>query len=212
MSSGCARLHVLATPAGEGPIRQEKYSDSNPVVRFVIGRFFDRIRTLLADLGPRSLLDAGSGEGELLDRGVFPCGITPVLLDLRSGSLADLRQRTGQANLVCGSVRALPFPSRSFDAVLCLEVLEHLEDPASAVRELSRVARKAVILSVPYEPYFRIGNVMRGKHLRHLGNFPEHVQHWNMRTFGKFLSSVLTEIRLIEAFPWIVACCRPEFL
>ena len=44
-------------------------------------------------------------------------------------------------------------------------MLEHLDDPAAAVRDLARVARDAVVLSVPYEPYFRIGNVLRGKHL-----------------------------------------------
>jgi SAM-dependent methyltransferase len=181
------------------------------VVGFVIRRFFDRIGTVIGEVNPHSLLDAGCGEGELLRRGVFGPGISPVCLDLNVDSLADVRARTEQRGLICGSVQALPFAAQSFDAVLCLEVLEHLDEPAAAVRELARVARHAIILSVPYEPYFRLGNVLRGKHLRHLGNFPEHVQHWNLRTFRTFLSSVLSEIRLIEAFPWIIACCRPNY-
>jgi ubiquinone/menaquinone biosynthesis C-methylase UbiE len=180
-------------------------------VSFVIRRFFKRIENVLRDLRPRTLLDAGCGEGELLRRGVLEARVAPVCLDLQTESLADLRATTGQKRLICGSVAALPFPARSFDAVLCMEVLEHLEDPASAVRELARVAGSALILSVPYEPYFRMGNLLRGKYLRHLGNFPEHVQHWNMHTFENFLSSVLKEIRLIEAFPWIIACCRPDY-
>jgi 2-polyprenyl-3-methyl-5-hydroxy-6-metoxy-1,4-benzoquinol methylase len=181
------------------------------VVSFVIRRFFERIEAVLRDLRPRTLLDAGCGEGELLRRSVLGEGVAPVCLDLQTESLADLRTSTGQKRLICGSVAALPFRPRSFDAVLCMEVLEHLEDPASAVRELARVARAALVLSVPYEPYFRMGNLLRGKHVRNWGNFPEHVQRWNMHTFEKFLSSVLMEIRLIEAFPWIIACCRPEY-
>ena len=111
---------------------------------------------------------------------------------------------------VCASVQALPFARRSFDAVTCLEVLEHLDDPAAAVRDL--VARRAHApwsCPVPYEPYFRIGNVLRGKHLRGLGNHPEHVQHWNLRTFRSFsgfgAGVRTTEVRIVEAFPWIIA-------
>ena len=91
-------------------------------------------------------------------------------------------------------------------------MLEHLDDPAAAVRELARVARRAVVVSVPFEPYFRIGNVLRGKHLSRLGNHPEHVQHWNLRTFPAFLSGSVTDVRIVEAFPWIIACCRPNQL
>ena len=179
--------------------RQEKYDSSNPVVCFVIGRFFERIGETLDPLAPESLLDAGCGEGEMLRRVKLPAATRRVLADRNPESGAQL----------LASVDALPFASRSFDVVTCLEVLEHLADPASAARELGRVARKAVVLSVPYEPYFRIGNVLRGKHLARLGDHPEHVQHWNVRSFGAFLEPWFGEVRLREAFPWIIACCRP---
>jgi len=179
--------------------RQQKYDDRNPVVRFLIGRFFARIGTTVAGLGPKSLLDAGCGEGELIRRVVLP-GVRTVLLDRNPESAAG----------VLASVKALPFGATSFDVVTCLEVLEHLEDPRAAAQELARVARRAVILSVPHEPYFRIGNLLRGKHVERLGDHPEHVQHWNLRTFGAFLEASFPQVRLIEAFPWIIACCRPD--
>ena len=191
-----------ASPA----IRQEKYSDTNPVVSFVIGRFFHRLSTVLSGLDPHSVLDAGCGEGEMLRRGVLPSGVQPVCLDLLPPSLAQVAAPAR----VCASVLALPFADRSFHTVTCLEVLEHLDDPSAAVRELTRVAQSAFVVSVPFEPYFRIGNVLRGKHLRLLGNHPEHVQHWNLRTFHAFLSKLAAEVQIIEAFPWIIACCRPN--
>jgi SAM-dependent methyltransferase len=40
-----------------------------------------------------------------------------------------------------GSIEAIPVEDASFDVVLCLQVLEHVPDPAAAVRELRRVVK-----------------------------------------------------------------------
>ena len=188
--------------------RQEKYDSPNPVVRYLIARFFDRVRAEVARLNPASMLDAGCGEGEMLRRGVVPAGVRPVCTDLRTSALQGVPAR----DRVQASVLALPFPAAGFDLVTCLEVLEHLNDPAEAVREFGRVARRAMVISVPYEPYFRVGNLLRGNHLGAFGNHPEHVQHWNLRTFQSFLAPHVAEVRVSEAFPWIIACCRPKQL
>ncbi len=183
------------------------------MVAFLVRRFFERISGVLDKVEAHSILDAGCGEGELQRRGVLGAGFSTVSLDQSLEVLRTWPPAPGpRPPLLCGSVLRLPFSCASFDAVLCLEVLEHLEDPAAAVRELLRVARKAIVLSVPYEPYFQLGNLLRGKYLGGLGNHPEHIQHWNMRRFRRFLERAALEtpceIRLLEAFPWIVACCR----
>jgi SAM-dependent methyltransferase len=57
-----------------------------------------------------------------------------------------------------GSIDAIPVEDGSFDVVLCLQVLEHVPDPAAAVRELRRVVKPAgrVLLSThgvyPFHP------------------------------------------------------------
>jgi 2-polyprenyl-3-methyl-5-hydroxy-6-metoxy-1,4-benzoquinol methylase len=57
-----------------------------------------------------------------------------------------------------GSIDAIPVDDASFDVVLCLQVLEHVPDPAAAVRELHRVVPRGgrVLLSThgiyPFHP------------------------------------------------------------
>jgi 2-polyprenyl-3-methyl-5-hydroxy-6-metoxy-1,4-benzoquinol methylase len=53
---------------------------------------------------------------------------------------------------VHGSVYDLPFKDENFDTVVMSEVLEHLEHPLDAVREVKRVCKSRIILSVP-NPY-----------------------------------------------------------
>jgi SAM-dependent methyltransferase len=47
--------------------------------------------------------------------------------------------------LVIGDIQRLPFATASFDVVICSHVLEHVEDPAAAVAELTRVGRRGYI-------------------------------------------------------------------
>ena len=48
-----------------------------------------------------------------------------------------------------GEAENLPFPDKSFDKVIMVEVLEHIHDDLRALQELRRVTREALIISVP---------------------------------------------------------------
>lgn len=48
----------------------------------------------------------------------------------------------------------------AFDAVVALEVVEHVPDPVKALHELRRVARRQLIISVPNEPWFSFWRFM----------------------------------------------------
>jgi SAM-dependent methyltransferase len=178
------------------------------VVRRLIDRFYGHLRSQVEPLRPATVLDAGCGEGETIARleDVLPERVSAV--DILDESVAYTRRRLPFVDASRESVYELPFDDDAFDLVMSLEVLEHLARPADAVRELGRVAASDVILSVPYEPYFRLGSLLRGKYVSRLGNHPEHVNHWNRRTFAGFLSAQLDVLELAVAFPWLIAHCR----
>ena len=54
---------------------------------------------------------------------------------------------------LCISGDQLPFEDSSFDLAVCSEVLEHLPEPllANVTAELQRVARRTIIVTVPFE-------------------------------------------------------------
>jgi SAM-dependent methyltransferase len=91
-----------------------------------------------------SILDVGCSDGRgsaLLDhRRVFG-------IDIDRHALSTERR----AGLVAGDIRRLPYRDQSFDAVVALDVIEHLEKPQAltVLSEMERVARMTVIVSTP---------------------------------------------------------------
>jgi SAM-dependent methyltransferase len=94
------------------------------------------------------------------------------------------------------------------DLALSLEVLEHLPDPAAALERVGLWSRGEVLVSVPWEPWFRIGNLARGRHVRRLGNHPEHIQQFNPRSLRALMAaaSPLREasVEVTTCFPWLI--------
>ncbi|MCZ7687018.1 MAG: class I SAM-dependent methyltransferase [Sandaracinaceae bacterium] len=97
-------------------------------------------------------------------------------------------------------------PDRGWaDLALCLEVLEHLSDPRPAVDRIAEWTRSMAIVSVPWEPFFRTGNLLRGKYLATLGNHPEHVQQFGPRSFRELMETRFRVVEVETCFPWLIA-------
>ncbi len=71
--------------------------------------------------------------------------------DYEFRKLAAAKAKYPRAHFAGINAEMLPFKGRSFDFVLCTEVLEHVPDWAKALRELQRVARKKILITVPLE-------------------------------------------------------------
>jgi ubiquinone/menaquinone biosynthesis C-methylase UbiE len=80
------------------------------------------------------LLDAGSGQGRYKDYFVHT---QYVGLDLAVGD--ETWDYTGLDTV--GDLRELPFPENSFDAAVCVQTLEHVNDPFQVIGEVGRVLK-----------------------------------------------------------------------
>lgn len=104
----------------------------------------------LRPFGAKTVLDVGGGHGQLahpLARDgydVTVLGSAPECSH-RIQSLVDAQR----CRFVVGNVIALPFPDRSFDAVVCIRLVMHCDAWPTLIAELCRVARKAVIIDYP---------------------------------------------------------------
>jgi len=114
----------------------------------VIGTKF--VVSILRMIEARSVLDVGTATGrglrdlkEALPDG-FVCGIEPVAALLEQ---AVQRGNTAGGLVVQGTGAALPFADSSFDVVCETAVLHHVANPNVVVKEMLRVAKKAVLIS-----------------------------------------------------------------
>ncbi|MBI3987794.1 MAG: class I SAM-dependent methyltransferase [Lentisphaerae bacterium] len=105
---------------------------------------------LLEKVPAKTILDVGGGHGQL----AYPCcarGYDVTVL----GSAECCRKRiaplvdSGQCRFVVGNVIELPFPDRSFDAVIAFRMLTHCVQWPRLVAELCRVAKHAVVADYP---------------------------------------------------------------
>lgn len=181
----------------------KKYASANPVVQRLIGRL---LATIAERLGPEPgrVVDVGVGEGLALERVLHP-GTPAVGVEYRRDKLRVATGRVPGLVGVCGDAGMLPLPDGVADTVTCLEVLEHLVVAEPAVTELARITGGRCIVSVPWEPWFRLGNLGRGKNVRRLGNDVEHVQSFSPASLRALLERSFAVVEVHTSFPWLVA-------
>jgi ubiquinone/menaquinone biosynthesis C-methylase UbiE len=186
-----------------------KYSSTNAVVRWLLARWLRHLRVCLASAsGP--LVDVGVGEGLALEWVRPPEAHPTIGVDYRLDKLRSARERLEAVSLVCADAAMLPFRDAIAATVVCTEVLEHLTSPMAAATELVRICNGWCVISVPWEPFFRLGNLARGKNFARLGNDPEHVQHYHRRTLQRELRRSFGDVTIQSCFPWLVARCTPH--
>jgi len=94
------------------------------------------------------ILDAGCGSGRNMVELARVGTVTGVELSDTSVELARARNA---GEVVEGSVLEMPFPDGGFDLAVSLDVIEHLEDDLTALRELRRTVAPggALLVTVP---------------------------------------------------------------
>jgi SAM-dependent methyltransferase len=110
------------------------------------------------------LLDAGCGSGRTLDDlarfgRVTGLDLSPMAVRAARGRGHDVRQ---------ADILDMPLPDARFDAVTCLDVLEHIRDDRRALSELLRVTRPggAIVVTVPAYPSLWSAHDLANEHFR----------------------------------------------
>ncbi len=189
----------------------QKHTRSGGLHRWLLDRFHATARKLLEPVQAAVVLDVGCGEGfaiQHLFSHAHVQNIQVIGVDLRPHALTLAQQLNPHHAFTAGSIFRLPFDDDQIDLILCMEVLEHLDDPAEGMAELCRVGREWMLLSVPHEPFFMGANFLRGKNMRAWGNDPEHVNHWSSRGFLQFIKPYCHVVRWKRSFPWTLVLCR----
>jgi len=191
--------------------KHEKYTTRNPISRYLVRNFFANIRGLLSNISFESVLDIGCGEGILLHNiQDHLVGKNVFAIDIDHLEIETARKNIPLAKLGVASAYNLPFSDKRFDLTICCEVLEHLQNPDHALREILRVTAKYCILSVPNEPIWRILNICRGTYIADFGNTPGHVNHWSRRSFQRNISEYFQIVETITPLPWVGVLCRQQ--
>lgn len=138
----------------------ENYSDRESRQEFVYKKYKSILR--------QSVLDVGADEGyikKFLDRNTKYIGV----------GLGGNNPEIINCNL---EIEKLPFNDNAFNCVLCLDVLEHLENIHEVFDELCRVSNQYVLISLPnpyadFIQYLKAGPYSSKKNMKYYSLLPE---------------------------------------
>ncbi len=129
------------------------------------------------------ILDAGCGTGGLAAR-IAPRCRQVHAIDI-AGNAFDSAAHAGIANLQFAkmNLEQLAFADASFDQVVCVEALEHVLDPARALREFRRVLRPGggLVLTYPTVNRTAMRRLHQALHLVRPIAISEHLNEWTYR-------------------------------
>jgi len=97
---------------------------------------------------PLDVLDAGCGSGYGADVLATLGGHHVTGIDLSAEAVCFARRRAPGVRFTQGSCAALPFADESFDLVVNIDNIEHVEDAAAALRQMRRVLRPGGLYAV----------------------------------------------------------------
>jgi ubiquinone/menaquinone biosynthesis C-methylase UbiE len=148
------------TDAGRHPQAAEHYVDlDDPDSQTAPVEVRAGLRRFLAGYdidGP--ILDVGTGIGGNLAQLSRTAPAVGVEL-----SASAVRRAIDHAPSVVGDGSRLPFRSSSFGAVVCTEVLEHVDRPALVFAEMARVLRPDGLAYVTTPNYANLAGVHKGR-------------------------------------------------
>jgi ubiquinone/menaquinone biosynthesis C-methylase UbiE len=179
---------ITKSPIKKNPKYYEALGSPKGIMRPVDFYRFKRVRRHLVG---KTVLDIGSGRADFLNLIKKNHRVTGI--EINKQRVDYCNRILGQDCVKLGNLdERLNFEDNSFDTVVCLEVLEHLEDPESALKELVRVSRKRVIVTVPFNE--KIQYVL----CLHCAKYTPHSGHLHSFNEEDVTSLVPSNVRIVK--------------
>src|SRR3989338_3826082 len=167
------------------------------------------IKDLLRENQPKKILDIGCGTGETLTflKTVFPKA-TLFGFDVLAEAVRFTIQR-GHAAKKADALN-LPFKDNSFDAILLLDVIEHIKNDSAIIKEAKRVVKPGgvIVITAPALQF------IWSAHDENQGHFRRYTRHRLLELarknkmkvsflsyFNFFLSPIIIPIRVMSRLP-----------
>jgi SAM-dependent methyltransferase len=115
----------------------------------------------------QTVVDVGCGSGE---------GLKLLAAKAQRAVGIDLDERLMRRDLDIRITDISQLPDNSFDVVVCIDVIEHVEDDEAFVKQLARVARRLLFVSTP-------------NYAVHRNLHPYHVREYTPYEFKRLFSS-----------------------
>lgn len=138
------------------------FKSKNPILRILEKMRLKKMIRLARINKNDKILDMGCGEGYLIS--LLPDGIFSIVgIDISRTALSQaeklLKNKKGVA-LGFGNAYKLSYAEKSFDKIICSEVLEHIPEPRKVMVEICRLLKDdgLAIISIPDEK--RIQKIM----------------------------------------------------
>lgn len=172
-------------------------------------RYWDyRDKKTLAYIGKEEdILDIGCGEGVTLEKLVkkFP-DRTIKGIDYSWENVEVCKEYNLPAEV--GDVYQLNFPDNTFDCCLFMEVIEHLEKPLRALKEIYRILRPGGLLLIvfPNDIIFKISRIVCLK-FKEAFTPSGHLKQWSPQEMRKVLRDIGFSIFKMEYLPFSLWLC-----